>query len=173
MRAEERLLLCMADSPEVLALFLGGLYIGAVPVPVSTMVTAKDLVTLATDSRAALIAVSPEFTGAAADAAGLPGVREVVVAGETEDLAPLLVPRRAQSGAQSGPGQDAARVPGRGRPGRPGRGPRRAAHAARQPGLLAVHLGHHRHAQGGHAPARLAAQHGGHLRVPGAGHQAR
>src|SRR3984957_4467560 len=100
-RAEERLLLCMADSPEVLALFLGGLYIGAVPVPVSTMVTAKDLVTLAPDSRAALIAVSPEFTGAAADAAGLPGVREVVVAGETEDLAPLLVPRRAPSGGQS------------------------------------------------------------------------
>ncbi len=99
-RAEERLLLCMADSPEVLALFLGGLYIGAVPVPVSTMVTAGDLVTLATDSRARLIAVSPEFIGAATDAAGLPGVREVVVAGETEDLAPLLVPRRAQSGAR-------------------------------------------------------------------------
>ena len=99
-RAEERLLLCMADSPEVLALFLGGLYIGAVPVPVSTMVTARDLVTLATDCRAGLIAVSPEFTGAAADAAGLPGVREVVVAGETEDLEPLLLPRRAQSGAR-------------------------------------------------------------------------
>jgi len=99
-RAEERLLLCMADSPEVLALFLGGLYIGAVPVPVSTMVTARDLVTLATDSRARLIAVSPEFTGAAADVAGLPGVREVVVAGETEDLEPLLMPWRAQSGAR-------------------------------------------------------------------------
>jgi benzoate-CoA ligase family protein len=98
-RAEERLLLCMADSPEVLALFLGGLYIGAVPVPVSTMVTAQDLVTLATDSRAALIAVSPEFTGAATAAAGLPSVREVVVAGETGDLAPLLAPR---SGPQSG-----------------------------------------------------------------------
>ncbi|HEX3488175.1 MAG TPA: benzoate-CoA ligase family protein, partial [Streptosporangiaceae bacterium] len=99
-RAEERLLLCMADSPEVLALFLGGLYIGAVPVPVSTMVTARDLVTLATDSRARLIAVSPEFAGAAVDAAGLPGVREVVVAGETEDLEPLLMPRRARSGAR-------------------------------------------------------------------------
>jgi len=99
-RAEERLLLCMADTPEVLALFLGGLYIGAVPVPVSTMVTASDLVTLATDSRARLIALSPEFIGAAAGAAGLPGVREVVVAGETEDLEPLLVPQRARSGAR-------------------------------------------------------------------------
>jgi benzoate-CoA ligase family protein len=91
----------MADSPEVLALFLGGLYIGAVPVPVSTMVTAQDLVTLATDSRARLIAVSPEFAGAAVDAAGLPGVREVVVAGETEDLEPLLVPRHAQTSGQT------------------------------------------------------------------------
>src|SRR6266498_1576534 len=36
-RAEERILLCMADTPELLAMFLGALYIGAVPVPVSTM----------------------------------------------------------------------------------------------------------------------------------------
>nr|MDQ2876542.1 AMP-binding protein [Actinomycetota bacterium] len=43
LRPEERLLLCMADSPELVALFLGGLYLGAVPVPVSTMVTAQDL----------------------------------------------------------------------------------------------------------------------------------
>jgi benzoate-CoA ligase family protein len=97
-RAEERLLLCMADSPEVLALFLGGLYIGAVPVPVSTMVTARDLATLAADSRARLLAISPEFIAAARDAAALPTVREVIVAGETEDLEPLLMPRRAQAG---------------------------------------------------------------------------
>jgi benzoate-CoA ligase family protein len=97
-RPEERLLLCMADSPELLALFLGGLYIGAVPVPVSTMVTATDLATLATDSRAALIAISSEFIAAAQDAASLPSVREVVVAGETEDLEPLLVPSRARLG---------------------------------------------------------------------------
>jgi benzoate-CoA ligase family protein len=97
-RPEERLLLCMADSPELLALFLGGLYIGAVPVPVSTMVTAADLATLATDSRARLIAISSEFVAAAQDVAGLPSVREVVVAGETEDLEPLLVPSRARLG---------------------------------------------------------------------------
>jgi acyl-CoA synthetase (AMP-forming)/AMP-acid ligase II len=39
-RAEERILLCMADTPELLAMFLGALYIGALPVPVSTMATA-------------------------------------------------------------------------------------------------------------------------------------
>ena len=99
-RAEERLLLCMADTPELLALFLGGMYIGAVPVPVSTMATRRDLAILARDSRARFLAVSAEFTGAAIDAAGLPGVREVVVSGETADLAPLLVPDRARSGAR-------------------------------------------------------------------------
>jgi benzoate-CoA ligase family protein len=99
-RAEERLLLCMADSPELIALFLGAMYIGAVPVPVSTMVTPADLVALATDSRARLVAVSAEFIAAAQEVAGLPAVREVVVAGETEDLEPLLVPRRPRAGAR-------------------------------------------------------------------------
>jgi benzoate-CoA ligase family protein len=92
LRPEERLLLCMADSPELVALFLGGLYLGAVPVPVSTMVTAQDLATLAADSRARLLAVSAEFSAAAPLAAALPTVREVIVDGETGDLKPLLGP---------------------------------------------------------------------------------
>ena len=89
-RAEERLLLCLADTPELLALFLGGLYLGAVPVPVSTMATAADLRTLAADSRAGLVAVSSEFSATAAGAAALTGVRDVVVAGPPADLPPLL-----------------------------------------------------------------------------------
>src|SRR5215470_8836708 len=98
-RAEERLLLCLADGPDLLALFLGGLYLGAVPVPVSTMATRADLATLARDSRARMLAVSAEFVPAAVDAAGLPTVREVVICGETADLAPLLVPDRAAARA--------------------------------------------------------------------------
>ena len=97
-RAEERILLCMADTPELVALFLGGLYIGAVPVPVSTMATAADLVTMAGDSRARLLAVSPEFTATAAGPAALPGLRDIVVAGQTSDLAPLLLPSQARTG---------------------------------------------------------------------------
>src|SRR5580693_7376451 len=81
LRPEERLLLCMADSPELVALFLGGLYLGAVPVPVSTMVTAQDLATLAADCRARLLAVSAEFLAAAPDAARAPAVADVVVEG--------------------------------------------------------------------------------------------
>ena len=101
-RAEERLLLCMADTPELLALFLGGLYIGAVPVPVSTMATAADLTAVAVDSRARFLAVSSEFAGVAAGAAGAGPVREVVVAGQTSDLAPLLAASPAPAGAQAG-----------------------------------------------------------------------
>jgi len=97
-RAEERLLLCMADSPELLAMFLGGLYLGAVPVPVSTMVTPADLAGLAADSGARMIAVSAEFIGAAREAAFLPTVREVIVAGETQGLGTLLVPVQARTG---------------------------------------------------------------------------
>ncbi len=88
-RAEERLLLCMADTPELVALFLGGLYIGAVPVPVSTMATARDLATLAADSKATFLAVSTEFVAAAVDAVAVPCIREVVVAGQISDLLPL------------------------------------------------------------------------------------
>ena len=100
-RAEERLLLCMADTPELLALFLGGLYIGAVPVPVSTMSTAADLAAVAIDSRARFLAVSSEFAAAAASAANAGGVREVVVAGQASDLAPLLAAPAAPAAAQA------------------------------------------------------------------------
>jgi len=99
-RAEERILLCMADSPELLALFLGGLYIGAVPVPVSTMATAADLAAMAADSRARLLGVSSEFTATAADAATRPGLRDIVVAGEAGDLELLLGPAQAREGAR-------------------------------------------------------------------------
>ena len=107
-RAEERLLLCMSDTPELAALFLGGLYIGAVPVPVSTMATARDLATLASDSKATFLAVSTEFAAVAIDAAGCPSIREVAVAGETSDLAVAgetsdlaeLVPARARTAAR-------------------------------------------------------------------------
>ena len=107
MRAEERLLLCMADTPELVALFLGGLYIGAVPVPVSTMATARDLATLAADSKAAFLAVSQEFVAAAVDAVTVPCIREVVVAGQISDVRPLLPPLDTRSAR---PARSAARM---------------------------------------------------------------
>ncbi len=97
-RAEERILLCMADTPELLAMFLGALYIGAVPVPVSTMATAADLATLACDSRARLLGLSSEFVATGADAAALSGLREIVVTGAASDLEPLLAARATAGG---------------------------------------------------------------------------
>src|SRR3712207_7645659 len=45
-RPEERLLLCMGDTPELLTAFLAGMWVGAVPVPVSTMLKPTDIATL-------------------------------------------------------------------------------------------------------------------------------
>ena len=78
-RAEERLILCMGDTPELLTAFLAGLRIGAVPVPVSTMLKPKDIAVLARDSRARLVALSSEFAELAPAVGGLPDLADVVV----------------------------------------------------------------------------------------------
>src|SRR3954451_11960916 len=78
-RPEERLLLCMGDSPELLTAFLAGLHIGAVPVPVSTMLQPKHIAALATDSRARLVALSSEFAQLGAAVSGCRDMADVVV----------------------------------------------------------------------------------------------
>jgi benzoate-CoA ligase family protein len=78
-RPEERLILCMGDAPELLTAFLAGLRIGAVPVPVSTMLKPKDIAVLARDSRARLVALSSEFRDLAPAVGGLPGLADVVL----------------------------------------------------------------------------------------------
>ncbi|WNM31672.1 benzoate-CoA ligase family protein [Streptomyces sp. Li-HN-5-11] len=75
---EQRLLMFMADSPEFVTVFLAALRIGAVPVPVSTMLRADGLAELLADSRARLLAVTADFATVAeqavADAPELTGV---------------------------------------------------------------------------------------------------
>jgi benzoate-CoA ligase family protein len=61
LRPEQRIMMCMADSPEFVTLFLAALRIGAIPVPVSTMMRAAGLAALLADSRAARLAVTAEF----------------------------------------------------------------------------------------------------------------
>jgi benzoate-CoA ligase family protein len=78
-RPEERLLLCMGDTPELLTAFVAGLRIGAVPVPVSTMLKPKDIAVLARDSRARLVALSSEFSELAPAVGGLPDLTDVVL----------------------------------------------------------------------------------------------
>jgi benzoate-CoA ligase family protein len=78
-RPEERLLLCMGDSPELVTAFLAGLRIGAVPVPVSTMLKPHDIRTLAADSRARLLVLGSEFAGLAPAVSGCRDLADVVL----------------------------------------------------------------------------------------------
>ncbi len=66
---EQRLMMFMADSPEFVVLFLAALRIGAVPVPVSTMLHTDGLAELLRDARARLLAVGAEFRATAEKAA--------------------------------------------------------------------------------------------------------
>jgi benzoate-CoA ligase family protein len=84
-RPEERVMLCMADGVELLTGILGAIHLGAVPVPVSTMVTGAELAAVLADSRAHVLCVSTEFTEAARVAlAAAPEVEHVVVDGATD-----------------------------------------------------------------------------------------
>jgi benzoate-CoA ligase family protein len=85
---EQRLLMLMADSPDFVAVFLAALRIGAVPVPVSTMVRADGLVGLLRDSRARYLVVSGEFSELAGAAAGSAPELVAVLDGAAIDAEP-------------------------------------------------------------------------------------
>jgi benzoate-CoA ligase family protein len=79
---EQRLLMFTADGPAFMVLYLAAMRIGAIPVPVSTMMRAAGLTELLADSRARLLAITPEFAGIAAEAvADAAELRGVLVAG--------------------------------------------------------------------------------------------
>jgi benzoate-CoA ligase family protein len=66
---EQRLLMVMADAPEFVVTYLAAMRIGAVPVPVSTMLRADGIAELLRDSRARFLAITGEFAEAAVAAA--------------------------------------------------------------------------------------------------------
>jgi benzoate-CoA ligase family protein len=81
---EQRLLMFMTDSPEFVIVYLAAMRIGAVPVPVSTMVHADGLTELLLDSRARVLAVTAPYGELASVAVrGAPEVRTVLTAGTT------------------------------------------------------------------------------------------
>jgi benzoate-CoA ligase family protein len=69
----------MGDCPELVTAFLAGLWIGAVPVPVSTMLKPKDIAGLASDSRARLVVLSSEFADLAPALADQQDLADVVL----------------------------------------------------------------------------------------------
>ena len=70
LQPEQRVLLFMSDSPEFVTVLLAAMRMGAIPVPTSTMSHVDGLVELLLDSRARLLAVTPEFADLAVVAAG-------------------------------------------------------------------------------------------------------
>jgi benzoate-CoA ligase family protein len=91
---DERVMCCMADSPELLATILAAFRSGRVAVPVSTMLTGKELGFVLADSGARVLVCTPEFADAAAEAvAEAPDVTHLVVVGDAEPAVPEHVTR--------------------------------------------------------------------------------
>src|SRR5581483_6067156 len=87
-RPEERVVLCMADDVELFTAILAAMYLGAVAVPCSTMLTGPELGVLVADSRARVLIGSHQFSEAVHTAAAVaPDLRDLVLAGD-EPVAP-------------------------------------------------------------------------------------
>ena len=69
LQPEQRVLMLMADSPQFVVVYLAAMRMGAIPVPVSTMLHADGVADLLNDSRARLLAITREFAGTAVEAA--------------------------------------------------------------------------------------------------------
>jgi benzoate-CoA ligase family protein len=83
--AEDRVLLCLLDTFDFPALFWGAIKIGAVPVPISTMLRAADYDYLLRDCAAKVVAVSAELQGQWTSVApAYRGLRAVLVTGKFE-----------------------------------------------------------------------------------------
>jgi benzoate-CoA ligase family protein len=83
-RPEQRVLMCASDGVELFTAILAAMRIGAVAVPVSTMLRGTELAKLVVDSRAPLLICSPEFGEVARTAVALaaedrPDLLDVVV----------------------------------------------------------------------------------------------
>ena len=74
LQAEQRVVMVMADSPEFVIVYLAAMRIGAVPVPISTMLRADGIAEIVADSRARIVAVSAQYLDLVAGAR-LPGYR--------------------------------------------------------------------------------------------------
>ena len=78
LQAEQRVVMVMADSPEFVVVYLAAMRIGAVPVPISTMLRADGIAEILADSRARVVAVSAAYRDVVADALDFSAVTEVM-----------------------------------------------------------------------------------------------
>jgi len=88
-RPEQRVMMLTVDSPRMLATILAAMRVGAIPVPVSTMMRPEDLAGVVRDSRASALVVSAEFAETALPAlVDVPDLRSVVVDGTGSAFGP-------------------------------------------------------------------------------------
>jgi benzoate-CoA ligase len=98
---EQRVLLCLLDSIDFPAMFLGAIKAGIVPVPVNTLLTAADYDFMLRDSRARALVVSAALLERFAPIVGRqPALKHVIVAGDDRsgglgDLLTSASPRAA------------------------------------------------------------------------------
>jgi benzoate-CoA ligase family protein len=82
LQPEQRLIMVMADGPEFVTVYLAAMRMGAIPVPVSTMLRPAGLIRLLVDSRARWVAVTPEYGDlVAAAAVAAPELRGILKCG--------------------------------------------------------------------------------------------
>jgi len=85
-RCEERVAMVMLDSVEFVAMFLGALRIGAVPVPMNPLLPGRDLGVIVADSRARVVAISAAREQSLAELrAGAHEVEVVISSGVSSD----------------------------------------------------------------------------------------
>jgi benzoate-CoA ligase family protein len=88
---EQRVVMVMTDSPEFVVTYLAAMRIGAVPVPISTMLRADGIAEILADSRARIVAMSAVYRDVVASALSSAGLTEVmaVVTDDTGETAPI------------------------------------------------------------------------------------
>jgi benzoate-CoA ligase family protein len=87
LQPEQRLLMVMADSPQFVVVYLAAMRVGAIPVPVSTMLHADGIAELLRDSRARYLAVSHEFAAVAESAAAAAPLVRILAEAQLDELA--------------------------------------------------------------------------------------
>ncbi|HEV2372209.1 MAG TPA: benzoate-CoA ligase family protein [Streptosporangiaceae bacterium] len=104
LQPEQRVLMVMADSPEFVVVYLAAMRMGAVPVPVSTMLRADGVAELLRDSRARFLAITSDFADVAATAAAEAPELTAVLADSEVPACP--VPVHLLDAMASGPSDD-------------------------------------------------------------------
>jgi benzoate-CoA ligase family protein len=104
---EQRVLMVMADSPHFVTLYLAAMRIGAIPVPVSTMLHSDGIAELLRDSRARFLAVTADFAAAGVTAsASAPELAGILADGPVDVVLPVHLFDDLAATAVNGTGGD-------------------------------------------------------------------